>query len=132
MDLNKIIGKFLGNKADRDMKDIGPLVDKIEELYETFHTLSNDELRERSNVLRKKIQSYVDEERKELATLKEQAEDPEVDVNLKEEMYNKIDKLETAIDDKFEVILKESIPEAFSIIRETASHLSLFREKLDK
>ena len=94
MDINKVLSKFLGNKADRDMRDIEPVVVKIEELYETFSDLSNDELRERSNVLKKKIQSYVDDERKELTALKEQAEDPEVDVSLKEELYNKIDKLE--------------------------------------
>ena len=86
MDVNKIISKFLGNKSDRDMKDILPLVDKIKELYETFHTLTNDELRERSYVLKAKIQGYVDEERKELVTLKKQAEDIEVDVSLKEEI----------------------------------------------
>ena len=70
MDVNKIVSKFLGNKADRDMKDINPLVDKIEELYETFHTFSNDELREKSNVLKKNIQAYVDQERAELKALK--------------------------------------------------------------
>ncbi len=102
------------------MKDILPLVDKIKELYETFHTLTNDELRERSYVLKAKIQGYVDEERKELVTLKKQAEDIEVDVSLKEEIYKKIDKLGDTIDEKYEIILRESIPEGFSIVRETA------------
>ncbi len=120
MDLNKIISKFLGNKSERDMKEITPVVDKIKELYATFHTFSNDELRKRSDILKEKIQAYIDEERKELSALKEQGEDPDVDVNLKEEIYTKIDKLENDIDDKFEIILRESIPEAFSIIRETA------------
>ena len=34
MDVGKIIGKFLGNKADRDMREVTPFVDKIKEAYE--------------------------------------------------------------------------------------------------
>ena len=70
MDVIKILSKFLGNKAVRDMKEITPVVDKVKELYATFHTLSNDELRERSNLLKEKIQAYIDAERKELSALK--------------------------------------------------------------
>ncbi len=33
MDITKILSNFLGNKSDRDMKDIYPLVDKIQEVY---------------------------------------------------------------------------------------------------
>ena len=33
MDVGKIIGKFLGNKADRDMREVMPFVDKIKAAY---------------------------------------------------------------------------------------------------
>ena len=29
MDVGKIIGKFIGNKADRDMREVTPYVEKI-------------------------------------------------------------------------------------------------------
>ncbi|MEX0988246.1 MAG: preprotein translocase subunit SecA [Bacteroidales bacterium] len=120
MDINKILSNFLGNKSDRDMKDIHPIVDQIQEVYTTLDSISNDELRNRTFELKKKIRDYVTNEEKELKELQEKGEDPEVDVNDKEEIYGKIDKLIEAIDDKYEEILKESIPEAFSIVRETA------------
>ena len=102
------------------MKEIQPIVDQVLEVYKTFSTLTNDELRQRTFDLKQRISEHVKEEEEEMARLKAQGDDPEVDVTLKEDIYNKIDKLEEAIDAKYEEILQESIPEAFSIIRETA------------
>ena len=102
------------------MKEIQPIVDQVLEVYKTFSTLTNDELRQRTFDLKQRIREHVKEEEEEMVRLKAQGDDPEVDVNLKEDIYNKIDKLEEAIDAKYEEILQESIPEAFSIIRETA------------
>jgi len=54
MDVGKVIGKFLGNKADRDMREVMPYVDKIKTAYEPIPGLSNDQLRERSAALKQK------------------------------------------------------------------------------
>ncbi len=32
MDVSKIIGKFVGNKADRDMREVTPYVEKIKQV----------------------------------------------------------------------------------------------------
>lgn len=102
------------------MKEISPMVAKIQEVYDTLSSISNDQLREKTFALKEKISDYVAEERKTMADLKAKGEDPEVDVNEKENIYNQIDKLEETIDEKFEEILKECLPEAFAIVRETA------------
>jgi preprotein translocase subunit SecA len=120
MDINKLLKNFFGNKEDRDMKEIYPLVELVLEVYKSFQTLSNDELRQRTFALKEKIRDYVKEEETQMAELKARGEDPTVDVNDKEDIYNQIDKLVETIDEKYEVVLRESIPEAFSIIRETA------------
>ncbi|MCF8226171.1 MAG: preprotein translocase subunit SecA [Bacteroidales bacterium] len=120
MDISKILANLFGNKVDRDMKEIYPAVEKIQEVYKTLEGISNDDLRKRSVALQSKIRAHVKEEEAKLEELKRKGEDPEVDVSEKEEVYNEIDKLESAIDKKFEEILHESIPEAFAIIRETA------------
>ena len=120
MDVGKIIGKFLGNKADRDMREVMPFVDKIKAAYEPIPKLSNDQLRERSAALKKQVADYVAEENTELEALKTRAEDSEVDVSEKEGIYKQIDKLLEDIDEKYEVILDEILPEAFSLIKDTA------------
>ena len=100
MDVGKIIGKFLGNKADRDMREVMPYVQQITEAYEPLPALSNDQLRERSAALKQRVLDYVSAEKTEMEALKARAEDPEVDVTEKESIYAEIDKLEEGIDEK--------------------------------
>ena len=120
MDVGKILGKFLGNKADRDMREVMPYVEKIEAAYESLPELSNDQLRAKSAALKQQVTDYVTEELNQLESLKAKAEDPEVDVIEKESIYKQIDKLDEDIDEKYEVILNEILPEAFALIKETA------------
>ncbi len=120
MDIGKVLGKFLGNKADRDMREVMPNVDRIRKVYDTLQTLSNDQLRERSAALKQKVDEYVAAEKEQLESLKVKAEDPDVDVMDKEAIYQEADQLEASIDDKYEVILNEILPEAFGLIKETA------------
>ena len=120
MDVSKIIGKFLGNKADRDMRDVSPYVGKVREAYEKLQGISNDELRERSTSLRQRVQDQVIGEKESLEALKLKAEDPEVDVTEKEPIYKEIDSIEERIDEKYEDVLNEILPEAFAVIKETA------------
>ena len=103
------------------MRVVMPYVEKINEAHESIRTLSNDALREKSAALKKRVQEYVAEEQSTLKELKEKAEDPDVDVTEKEPIYQEIDKLEEVIDDKYEEILDEILPEAFALIKETTS-----------
>ena len=80
MDVGKVLGKFLGNKADRDMREVTPFVEKIRAVYEPLKELSNDQLRERSAALMKQVEDYVSEEQSEMEALKAKAEDPETEV----------------------------------------------------
>ncbi len=120
MDVNKIIGKFLGNKADRDMREVTPFVEKIGNAYTPLLELNNDQIRERSAALKQKVADFVAEDKTRLQEMKLRAEDPEVDVSEKEALYKEIDTLDDEIDDKYEVVLNEILPEAFAVIKETA------------
>lgn len=120
MDVGKVLGKFLGNKADRDMREVMPKVDKIKAAYESMPELSNDQLREKSAELKQKVKDFVADERSQMEALKAKAEDPEVDVNEKESIYKQIDKLDEDIDEKYEEVLNLILPEAFAVVKETA------------
>ena len=122
MGFNDFLGKLLGNKAQRDLKEITPFVDKIKAVYEEIKTLSNDELRDRTEKLKVRIQDYVSAEVARVAELKASIEETEID--LREKIYVEIDKLEKDITDKYEVVLDEVLPEAFSIIKDTARRLT--------
>ena len=67
------------------------------------------------------IKEYIREETESIAEFQKQAEeDPDMNVDLKEDIYGKIDQLKKTIDTKTEEILNEILPESFSVVKETA------------
>ncbi len=116
--LNKILGKFLGNKADKDMVEITPVLEKTIKEYERVKLLSNDELRAESTRLKAFIQERIKPEEDRINELKETVET--VDIQESEKIYQEIDKLEEKIDDKLEEVLNEILPAAFSVVKATA------------
>lgn len=122
MGFNDFLGKIFGNKAQRDLKEITPFVDKIKAVYTEISNLSNDELRARTETLKARIQEYVAVEVNRIAELKASIE--ETEINLREKIYSEIDRLEKEITDKYEEVLDEILPEAFSIVKDSARRIS--------
>jgi len=118
MALNNFFKKILGNKAQRDLREIEPIIEKIQAVYPEIKSLSNDDLRARTASLKERIQEYVAPEVNRIQELKNSIEETEID--LREKIYTEIDKLEKEITDKQEKILNEILPEAFNIMKETA------------
>ena len=117
--VNKVLGLFLGNKYERDMKDINPYVEKVHEEYSKLQNLSNDQLRDKTADLKSTIKNEIAADQDQINQLREKAE-AEEDVYAKEEIYNQIDKLEKHIEEKLEGILDKYLPVAFAVVKETA------------
>lgn len=117
---NDILKKFFGTKSDKDIKIIFPVVEQVKLVYDTLQSLSNDQLREKSKVLKEKIQSYYKPEELEVEELKIKVESDEINIDEKEKLYAQIDKLKKDINNKIEEILLEVLPEAFAIVKDTA------------
>ena len=118
MGFNELIGKLFGNKNTRDMREIQPWVDKVKKAYPAIEKLDNDGLRAKTQELKERIKQSAAEENAKIAELKAKVEETEIEE--REQLFNEIDKLENAVLDKYEVALDEVLPEAFSIVKETA------------
>ena len=120
-----ILKKVFGDKSKKDLKEINPYVNKVKEAYEYIKELSNDELRGKTIEFKKRIAEHIKEEETEIARLKELMEtDMTVDVDKKEEYYATIDKLSKKSYEKTQDVLNEILPEAFSVMKETAKRFS--------
>ena len=118
--INKIIGKFLGNKSEKDIKKLMPIVTQINEEYNKLKNISNDELRNISEELKEKISQSVVEKEKQIEKLKQNTEKEEIDFAEKEKNYEKIDKIEKEIVLQIDKVLDEILPIAFAVVKETS------------
>ena len=126
MGFNDILKKVFGNKAQRDLKEIEPYVEKVKAAYEIIKNLSNDELRGRTESIKARIKEFVAPEVDRIAELKASIEATEI--NLREKIYAEVDKLEKEVVEKYEKVLEEVLPDAFAIMKETARRLTEDKE----
>ena len=110
---------LFGTKADRDMKAIRPMLNKVLEAYPKIDALTDDELRAKSAGLRQIIKDRTAEDEARIAQIREQLEH-ELPLDQKEKLAKEQDVLVKKVDDTIEVVLEEILPEAFSVMKSTA------------
>jgi preprotein translocase subunit SecA len=118
--INSLVRKFFGTKADKDIQEAQPYVEQVKVFFENFRSLTNDQLRGKTVELKQRISDALKVENDEIAQLKEKAEADDTSVEAKEALYERIDTLEKTVSEKIEVVLKELLPEAYAVVKETA------------
>lgn len=111
--------KVFGTKYEKDVKTYGPIVHEINEIFEGLHTLTNDELRNKTKEFKQKIADHLSGINEDIANIKQEAAE-EQDLLEKENLFAEIDKIVLERDKHLEDILKELLPEAFAVVKETA------------
>jgi len=115
----RLVQKVFGNKYDRDVKNISPIVDKINEIYEGLRNVSHDELRHKSIELRAHIANHLSDIDNEIKRLNEAAKN-EPNIIVREDIFDEVDNLKKQRDEELEIVLEEILPEAFAVVKETA------------
>ncbi len=118
--LTKSITNLFGNKSDRDIKVLNPIVEEVNKEFALLAALSHDQLRAKTSDFKKRIADHIRPEEDEIAELRKKAEAPETDIEQKELEYETIDGIEKKITEKIQDILNEILPEAFAVVKETA------------
>jgi preprotein translocase subunit SecA len=112
---------FGGNKSEKDVKKITPYVAEINQHFASYQSITNDELRGKTQVFRQRIKDHLQEIDTEIAGKTKQADElPYNDLLGKDAIYQEVDKLKKERDKKIEEILLEILPEAFAVVKETA------------
>src|SRR6185437_10523567 len=112
---------FGGNKSEKDVKKIRPLVGQINSFFEQYQTISNDELREKTQVFRSRIKEYLKDIDSQVESKKAEAEQLDSsDITGRDAIYRQIDDMGKERDKKLEEVLLEILPEAFAVVKETA------------
>ena len=112
--------KLFGNKAMRDNKALQPILDKTLEAYEKIKTLDIDALRHKTVEFKEYINNYIADDEARIKELKLKAENEDLDLEKKNDIFEQVDKLEKQQLDKIEEALNNIMPEAFAVLKEAA------------
>jgi preprotein translocase subunit SecA len=113
--------KIFGTKSDADIKKLESVVVEINEAFAKLNGISNDELRAKTDALKVKIKAYIQSDEDKILALTNQAENTsDLDLEKKDDLYKEIDGITKDISKKIEEVLKDILPEAFAIVKETA------------
>ncbi|MBR5074204.1 MAG: preprotein translocase subunit SecA [Bacteroidales bacterium] len=118
--LSDILKKLFGSKEERDLKAIKPILNKVLAEYDRVDTLSDNELREETNKIRKTIHDRISADMESRKALKVKLEDVDLPAREKEKLAAEDDKLKKKINEDVEVVLNEVLPTAFAIMKSTA------------
>jgi len=112
--------KILGSKSDKDLKDLYPLVEKINSEFDLLSSLSDEDLRNKTDLFKKQINDNLKDTNSEIKDLKKKYKEPKISLSEKEVLLNDIDKIEESQNEIIEKTLNEILPQAFAVIKETA------------
>jgi preprotein translocase subunit SecA len=119
--INKALSSIFGNKSERDIRELKPIVAQINAEFAQLQSLSNDELRNKTIEFQRKINEYLHDIQEKINTLRTQTQqNPDMDGDEKERLFNEIDKTIKERDKKLEEILNQILPQAFAVVKETA------------
>ena len=119
MSVADLFKKMFGTKAERDLKQLQPILSKVLDAYAVIDKLSVDELREKSASLRQIIRDRIADDESRIAQIKEELE-KDIPVDRKEALATESDKLVKKVDEEIEKVLDEILPEAFAVMKSTA------------
>ncbi len=120
--LNSILKLFVGDKQQKDLKSLQPIVEKVRFFESSLSSLSNDELRAKTIEFKSKIKEATKSFTETIETL--EAEVLTADIDRQEEIYAEIDKLKDESYEASEALLLDIMPEAFGLVKETAKRFT--------
>ncbi len=112
---------FGGSKSQKDVKVLLPIVEKTNEYFQQYQSLTNDELRGKTIEFKQRITNHLKDIDAEIENLGKEAEAlPVDDIGGRDSIFQDIDKLKKERDEKVEEALSEIQAEAFAVVKETA------------
>ena len=116
--LNSVIKLFVGDKQQKDLKILQPVVADVNKFEAAFAKLSNDALRAKTIEFKARIKTATKEFDDKILNLEEEA--TKANIDRQEDIYTEIDTLKDDAYKVSEAALLEMMPEAFAVVKETA------------
>jgi len=120
--MKALFNKLLGNRHDREAKKLSPLIDEINEIFAALSSLTDEELKAKTESFRERIRASTEEPRAHGDALREEKRHSQ-DASERESLSLRISDLEAQELEAVEDALDEVLPEAFAVVKETCRRL---------
>jgi preprotein translocase subunit SecA len=120
----KILSKMFPSKSAKDIYRVIPIVKEINRIFAGYASLTDEQLKHKTEEFRLKIREAVQGDEEEITSLRNKLQtDQDLSLEQRENIHNEIDKLQQQIDEKTDAILNEILPDAFAVVKEACRRL---------
>lgn len=126
--ITKGLTKIFGSKSEKDIKKLMPYVEATNTEVDALKSLSDDQIRAKTNELKQTINNQLKSIDDQIAELLKNTQNDKISVLDKEELFTQIEDLEEERNKTLEDILLEILPKAFAVVKETARRLTENKE----
>ncbi|WP_298488262.1 preprotein translocase subunit SecA [uncultured Maribacter sp.] len=121
--INSILKVFVGDKSEKDVKELQPIIKQVKSFEAALENLSHDELRAKTTEFKNKIKENCSDITSKINALTEEVNES-TDIDKNEDIYAEIDKLKEEAYKISEDTLNDILPEAFAVVKETAKRFA--------
>jgi preprotein translocase subunit SecA len=118
----KLLQKVFGSKNEKDVRQLLPIVDQINAEFAKLSSLSDDELRAKTQEFKGRIQQAIGEIEAEITELRGKLKE-DLQHEDRQDTLTRIAELEKERDSVTRDVLDEILPEAFAVVKETCRRL---------
>jgi preprotein translocase subunit SecA len=120
--LKTLVKKVLGDRHAREVKRLQPLLDDINQRFEALQSLSDDELRAKTEEFRARIADATGATREAMEEVRERKRKA-VESAEREELSVDLGRLEEQLNGELDQILDELLPEAFAVVKDACRRM---------
>lgn len=120
--INSLLKKIFGDKNTKAMKEIWPMVDQINAEYEKLQDLTDDQLKAKTNEFKERIAERTKDLREKIDELRGKLTSDEL-VEDKHNIADELDDYKNQLNEVYEEVLNEIMPEAFAVVKDTCRRL---------
>lgn len=116
--------KMFGSKHEKDVKKLRPLVDEINNIYESYHSLSDEQLKAKTDEFKAVITESVADIQEELDSLRKSLAEDDLSAPEIADINEKIRGLDKELFEHIQVTLDDLLPDAFAVVKQACKRLA--------
>jgi preprotein translocase subunit SecA len=116
------ITKIFPSKHEKDVKELSPYIEQINKHFDSLQSLTDDELRDKTETFRDTIQKRTASLRERIRELEEKLK-TDLSPGEYDRAHGELERLNDDLDVEYEEVLDELLPEAFAVVKDTCRRL---------